>query len=76
MSLVTSLAHYVWGILIAAMSSFDPMLSAMMFAGFIVYEVDEDWHLNDKAFRDIREMLIGMGVAALLRLLSASVAVA
>jgi len=32
---------------------------------FIVYEVDEDWHLSDEAFRDILEFTIGLYITSL-----------
>ena len=58
------LAHYLWGLLIAIEAHVSPTLAWIMFAGFIVYELDEDWHIRDGAYRDIREMLIGMGIGA------------
>jgi len=34
----------------------------LLFAGFFVYELSEDFHLKDKAFLDIFGWLIGFGV--------------
>ena len=67
---VTDLAHFLWGLMIALVALLFPppaaiVLPVLMFAGFIIYELDEDWHLNDKAFKDILEMLVGMGVGVL-----------
>ena len=59
------LAHYAWGLLTALVALVAPVLSALMFLGFIVYELDEEWHIRDKSYNDIREMLIGMGIGAL-----------
>jgi hypothetical protein len=31
--------------------------------GFIVYELDQDWHIKDKAYRDLLGFLIGAYLA-------------
>ena len=57
------LAHYIAGILIALSSMVSwtlPIVGAIM---FLVYEVDEDWHLHDKAYHDILEAMLGFFVA-------------
>lgn len=53
-------AHCYWGFLTALVSLVAPVLSLEMFLAFIIYEVDEDWHIRDKAFRDILEMMVGL----------------
>jgi len=63
------MAHHVWGLVTAIIALVSSALSVLMFTGFIIYELDEDWHIHDKAYRDIREMLIGMGVGAALDIL-------
>jgi len=65
---ITSLAHYIGGLIAALVGCYYPALSALATLLFIVYEVDEDWHLNDKAFRDIREYLIGFFAGIILLL--------
>lgn len=55
----TSLAHYVAGAITAIATTINPIAAIIGFLGFIIYEVDEDWHLNDKAFHDIKEYMIG-----------------
>jgi len=58
--------HYLWGILISIVALISPTLSALMFAGFIIYELDEEWHIKDKSYADIREMLVGMGIGVII----------
>ena len=66
------LAHYVWGFLTALVAPAAPVLSAIMFIGFIVYELDEEWHIRDKSYRDIQEMLTGLGIGAITILILAA----
>lgn len=34
----------------------------IFFAGFFVYELNEDWHLKDNAWLDIYGWLVGFGI--------------
>lgn len=61
-------AHHIWGFMVALVALVSPALSVLMFTGFIIYELDEEWHIKDKSYADIREMLIGMGIGAALDL--------
>ena len=63
------LAHIAWGLLTALVSTAAPVLALIMFLGFIVYELDEEWHIRDKSYNDVREMLVGLGTGALVLLL-------
>ena len=58
--------HYLWGILISIVALVSPTLSVLMFTGFIIYELDEEWHIKDKSYADIREMLVGMGIGVVI----------
>ena len=57
---LTSLAHVVAGVLTSVASFLNPTLAVLMFVGFIIYELNEDWHLSDESFQDILEYLIGL----------------
>lgn len=68
---VADAAHFLWGMMIALVSVLFPppastVLPVLMFVGFIVYELDEDWHLSDKAFQDILEMMLGLAAGVIL----------
>jgi hypothetical protein len=56
-------AHYLVGILTAGSIIVSGVLSVLGFAGFMAYELNEDWHLHDQAYKDILEFLIGFFVA-------------
>ncbi len=56
-------AHYLVGIIIVLSSTIDWTLPVIGAALFLAYEVNEDWHLSDQAFRDILEAAIGFFVA-------------
>ena len=70
-SRLTDIAHVVLGVIVAYIAVLlSPALAWLITTVFIIYELDEDWHLSDKAFQDIREFLIGLSVAATILLLS------
>lgn len=56
-------AHYLAGILTAISTTVSWALPLIGFAGFLAYELNEDWHLSDKAYHDILEYLMGFFVA-------------
>jgi len=60
---LTDLAHVVFGILtVFAAVYLQPVVSVIMFATFVLYQLDEEWHLEDESYQDIREYGIGLGV--------------
>ena len=32
----------------------------MAFLGFMIYELNEDWHLSDQAYKDILDYCVGL----------------
>lgn len=56
-------AHYIVGILTACSILVSEVLAVIGFLGFLAFELNEDWHLYDKAYKDILEFLIGFFVA-------------
>ena len=56
-------SHVLWGARLTAV---------LLFAGFILYEVTEDWRINDQAYRDIQGFVIGLGVGAVVQVLLAA----
>jgi len=61
---LTSLAHFLGGALTALTTVKFPVLGSIMVVLFIIYEVNEDWHLSNKAFKDILEFMVGVYVSA------------
>ena len=47
------------------------MTAILLFAGFILYEITEDWRINDWAFRDLEGFAIGLTVGAIAQVLLA-----
>jgi len=56
--------HFVGGLLTGLAAAFNPVLAVLMFTAFIVYEINEDWHLRDQAFKDIRAYAAGLYMVA------------
>jgi len=65
MHLKNKLAHFLAGLITGITSTFNLVLSAITFIGFIVYEVIEAVDEKDKAWRDIMEYMIGLYVSAI-----------
>ncbi len=70
--LVTSWLMFLWPLDVAASVLWGARLTAvMLFLGFILYELSEDWRINDWAFRDLEGFAIGLGVGAVAQVLLA-----
>lgn len=54
------IAHFLAGLLTAHTSFYNPLLSVLMFIIFLIYELDEDWHIKDRAYRDILQYAVGL----------------
>ena len=68
-SFLTDLAHTLLGVLIIVLTKVNPLASILLFLTFLVYELDEDWHLHDQAYQDILELMIGMVISSIVYLL-------
>lgn len=66
MTLITDLGHLAGGIITSLVSPVSPVISIIYGATFIVYELDEERRLKDKAYKDIAWYLTGVSVGALL----------
>lgn len=54
------LGHPALGAFTALVGIFvSPVFAVMIFAGFIIYELSEDWRITDFAYYDIRDYLWG-----------------
>ena len=65
-SILTFLSHFFAGVITILSTLVNPTISVILFLTFIVYEVTEDWRLNDKSFRDIREFGYGAFLTAVI----------
>ena len=58
--------HFGGGFIVGILSPYYPVLSILLTTLFIFYELDEQWHLKDESFKDIKEYLLGGFTAAIL----------
>jgi hypothetical protein len=65
----TKLIHFLGGFLTAYSTEFSIILPILMFLIFVLYELDEDWHISDNAYEDIRDYAIGLYLYAILRII-------
>jgi len=62
---ISKISHVLYGVL----TVFVPMhLAPILAVMFIVYELDEDWHISDQAYRDILDYMIGLSIASIIRI--------
>lgn len=66
---LTFLSHFVSGMLTAAMSIYSVVLAILMFLVFLIYELNEDWHIKDEAWRDILSYGLGIYLMAVVFLI-------
>jgi len=59
---LTRIGHAVFGFTSTLAVLINPVLPALSAALFVLYEVDECFHLNDEAYQEIREYLYGVAV--------------
>jgi hypothetical protein len=69
MKVVTHLAHVVFGLLTAIVSTISPVLSIINTILFIVYELNEEWYLEDEAYQEILEFSVGLAVGEMILIL-------
>lgn len=62
----TILVHFPVGLFVAWLMAQSAVFGGFLFAGFMTYEVVEDWRIKDRGFRDIFGFLVGFGLAAAL----------
>jgi len=63
------LIHIPVGIIACLLGYLVPGLGLAFVVGFIIYELNEDKHLIDNAWKDIRGLLWGMGIGGIVLLI-------
>ena len=61
----TTLSHITFGIITIWSGGF----ALLFFAVFIFYELDEDWHISDGAWIDIRQYAVGLVIGLIAKYL-------
>jgi hypothetical protein len=59
MSLLSRLGHALFGFVSTLSVLVHPILPALSAVLFVIYELDERFHLHDEAYQEIREYLYG-----------------
>jgi len=60
---LTKIAHITFGFISTLASLINPALTVTSAALFVIYELDEEFKLNDEAYQEIREYLYGASAA-------------
>jgi hypothetical protein len=62
-------AHVVYGLLSALSVRVSPVLTVVMAAVFIIYELDEEWRLSDYAYDELIEFMTGFSIGVVVMLI-------
>jgi hypothetical protein len=60
---LTKLGHVLFGFVSTLSVLVHPILPALSAILFVIYEIDEGFHLNDEAYEEIKEYLYGVAAA-------------
>ncbi len=70
---LTDIVHFLAGLITAHEAQHNPLLTIILYFTFIIYELDEDWHISDQAYHDILEYALALytytTISILLRLI-------
>lgn len=61
-----TVVHAGAGALTILGSLLNPCVTIVAFLGFMIYELNEDWHLTDEAYKDILDYCVGMYLTILI----------
>jgi hypothetical protein len=56
------LAHLIFGLLSALSVVINPVLTIISFLIFVMYELDQDFRLNDYAYQEFSQFGLGFGL--------------
>ena len=63
------LSHFFAGVATSLSILVSPILPPLLFIVFIIYELDEDWHMIDEAYIDIRQYAYGLYLTSIFLLI-------
>ena len=66
---LTKIGHAVFGFISTVAVLINPVLPILSASLFVIYELDEYFHLHDEAYQEIREYLYGVSAGLILLLL-------
>lgn len=62
---LTKIGHGLFGFLSALSVVVNPTLTVIGFLLFMAYELNEEWHLHDEAYEELREFGYGFAIGML-----------
>ena len=65
---LTKVGHALFGFTSTLATLVNPILPPISAALFVIYELNEEWCLDDEAYEEIREYLYGVSAALLILL--------
>ena len=65
-----TLAHVTFGFLASVSVLISPVLTIINFLIFLIYELDQEWNISDKAYEELREYGFGFGLGTVVMLIT------
>jgi len=65
---IGDIAHVFAGLIASLATFINPVAGVLATALFIIYELDEEWHLEDDSYKDILEFAVGYYVGIITKL--------
>jgi hypothetical protein len=56
---IGDVAHIIAGLIASLATFINPAVGVLATALFVIYELDEEWHLKDESYKDILEFAVG-----------------
>ncbi|MEM2352549.1 MAG: hypothetical protein QXT26_09095 [Thermoproteota archaeon] len=67
--MIATLAHVVFGLISALSVMIHPILPILTSLLFIIYELDEEWRLDDEAYDELKEYMVGVTIGITIMLI-------
>ncbi|TDA41329.1 MAG: hypothetical protein DSO07_05100 [Thermoproteota archaeon] len=67
--IIKNLAHVAFGFLSSMSVIISPVLTAVSFLIFLLYELDQEWKLGDTAYEELSQFGLGLSIGIILLLL-------
>jgi hypothetical protein len=65
---IGDVAHIIAGLIASLATFINPVAGVLATVLFIIYELDEEWHLKDESYKDILEFAVGYYVGIITKL--------
>jgi len=65
---IGNVAHIIAGLIASLATFINPVAGVLATVLFVIYELDEEWHLEDESYKDIAEFAAGYYIGILLKL--------